>query len=344
MSKIPPFAITDDCHVGNIGYGLLAHTWTPRKTSDEQAFAAILAALEGGSTFLNAGEFYGSGSPERPEETYANLALLKRFFDKFPAWAEPGKCFLSVKGGIHIENGRMGGPDGSEEGLRRSVNNINARLGGRKKMDLFEMARVDQTRPIEDAIKVLKTLVAEGKMAHIGLSEVSAATIRRAHAVHPIAAVEVEYSMWALDIEQNGVLATCQELHVPIVAYSPLGHGILTGNIKSLADIPEGDMRRMLDRFQPGNFEHNLKLVRKIEAIAQAKGCTTTQLALAWVLRHAGVLPIPGSSRVAGVKECLAAARLTLTTRELADIQAAVQEADIKGLRYNAAMEAQLAV
>ncbi|KAI7941931.1 hypothetical protein MJO28_011958 [Puccinia striiformis f. sp. tritici] len=340
--------ITSQRHVGHesselfpvspIGYGLMRLTWAPNGTPDEKAFETILAFLNGGGKFLDSGEFYGNG----PDRIYANLELLARFFDAYPEWAEEGKVFLSVKGGINLDGGKMNGPDGSMEALRKSVHNINQKLGGKKKMDLFQMARVDVKVPIEDVMKTYKILIKEGKFKHVGLSEVSAETIRRAHTVHPISAVEVEYSPWLLDIEHNGILSTCEELRIPIVAYSPLGLGLLTGKIKSLDDLEPNDMRRHFDRFLPENFHHNIKLTEKFTSLAEKKGCTSVQLALAWILNQSKLMiPIPGSTRSEGVQETLDTLKVKLSEEDVQEIREFVDKADIKGLRYSVPMDVQ---
>lgn len=314
-----------------IGYGLMRLTWAPKETSDEQSFNAILTFLRGGGKLLNTGEFYGNP----PDRINSNLELLARFFDTYPEWAEPGKCFLSVKGGINLDGGKMNAPDGTLEGLRKSVDNINQKLGGKKKIDLFEMARVDKNIPIEQVMKNFKILMDEGKFRHVGLSEVSAETIDRAHKVHPISAVEVEYSPWLLDIEQNGILAKCEELRIPIVAYSPLGLGMLTGQIKSIDDLDPNDMRRHFDRFQPENFQHNLILTEKFISLAEKKNCTAVQLTLAWILKQSElIIPIPGSSRPEGVQECLDSFKIQISEEDVKEIREFVDKADFKGLRY----------
>ncbi|KAM0748831.1 aldo/keto reductase [Meredithblackwellia eburnea MCA 4105] len=309
--------------VGAIAYGLMNFTWKP-KTPDAQAFEAMKTAIDAGSNFFNAGEFYG-----QPERTLG-LQLLARFFEAEPTYAD--KIFLSVKGAITPE----WKADSSDEYLRESVTNINKILKHRK-MDLFEPARVDKTRPIEETMKSLQKLVDEGHFKYIGLSECSAETVRRAAKVGSVAAVEVEYSPWALDIEKNGVLAACRELKIPVVAYSPLGRGFLTGTIKSRSDIPEGDGRLMFDRFSEENFPKNLELVSKLEAIAQKKGISPAQLALAWLLAQDPlIVPIPGSTRVEGVKESISAGNITLTSEELKEIRDVVDSANIIGGRYHA--------
>ncbi|KAI5480171.1 pyridoxine 4-dehydrogenase [Pseudohyphozyma bogoriensis] len=305
--------------VGPIGYGLMNFTWKPKQTPDAQAFEAMKLAIDSGATCFNSGEFYG-----QPERTLG-LQLLSRFFEAEPEYAK--RVFLSVKGAVRPDRT----PDSSDEYLRESVTNIN-RILKHRKMDLFQPARVDKTRPIEETMKALKELSDEGHFKFIGLSEVSASTIRRAHAVAPVACVEAEYSPWALDIEKNGVLDACKELNIPIAAYSR-------------ADIPEGDGRLHFDRFSEENFPKNLELVEKLQAIAARKGVTSAQLVLAWILAQWDrLIPIPGSTRVAGVKESVSAASVILTSDELAEIRRVVDGAKIVGGRYTAQAESSLAV
>ncbi|KAK4705045.1 hypothetical protein P7C70_g1167, partial [Phenoliferia sp. Uapishka_3] len=330
-----------DRSLGCIGY----------ETPDAQAFEAIKSAIDAGSNFINSGEFYG-----QPERTLG-LQLLARFFKAEPTYGE--KMFLSVKGAVR-PNWKA---DSSDEYLLESVTNINKLLGGSKKMDLFQPARVDTTRPIEEVrqtpyaerssmsdtpalqtMAALQKLKEAGHFKYIGLSEVSAKTIRRANAVAPVAAVEIEYSPWTLDVEHNEVLSTCKELGIAIIAYSPLGKGFLTGKLKSVADIPAGDHRLDFDRFLPENFPKNLVLVDKLVAIAEKKGVTTPQLALAWLLAQwEGIIPIPGSTRPDGVKEAAAAAFVKLSPEELKEIRETVDNADVVGLRYHAGVEHTLA-
>ncbi|KAI8442838.1 aldo/keto reductase [Phakopsora pachyrhizi] len=200
------------------------------------------------------------------------------------------------------------------------------------------MARVDKDIPIKEVIKTLKTLIKEGKFKHIGLSEVSPDTICRAHAVHPISAVKMEYSPWALGIEQNGVLSTCKELGIPIVAYSPLGCGMLTGKFKSPDDLPEGDMRRHFDRFSHENFHHNLKerLTEQIQSIAKRIGLTAAQVCLSWILSQSKIIiPIPGSTRLEGIDECLGSSKVKLEDEDLKELRRIIDGAQIKGVRYS---------
>ncbi|KAL8278721.1 hypothetical protein RQP46_008790 [Phenoliferia psychrophenolica] len=300
-----------DVKVGAIGYGAMNLTWVPN-TPDEQAFTTIKTAIDAGIDCVNSGEFYGQ--PDRE----SGLKLLARFFAAEPTYAAP--MFLSVKGAIR-SNWKV---DSSDEYLLESVTNINTLLGGAKKMDLFQPARVDTTRPIEETMKALMKLRDEGHFKYIGLSECSAATLRRAAAVGPVAAVEVEYSPWSLEIESNGILSTCKELGIAIIAYSPLGKGFLTGTLKSPADIPVGDHRHDFDRFKPENFPKNLVLVDKIVALAEKKGVTPAQFTLAWLLAQwEGIIPIPGSTRAAGVMEGAKAAEISLTEAELKEMREA---------------------
>ncbi|KAI0938333.1 hypothetical protein AcV5_000037 [Taiwanofungus camphoratus] len=231
--------------VGKVAHGLMMMTWRDPNVPlpDEEAFEAIKAGVDalpaGTKMLINSGEFYG------PNLSTANLELLARFFTKYPDYAD--KTFLSVKGGNQLQSFVL---DGSAENLRRSVDNINAALRGTKRMDLFEPARIDPNVPVEDMMKTLVGFVKEGKFDHIGLSECSAQTLRRAHAVHPISAVEIEVSLLSYEEETKKVIVTAQELGVAVAAYSPVGRGILTGTIKSAEDVPAGDFRRSLTRFQ----------------------------------------------------------------------------------------------
>lgn len=219
-------------------------------------------------------------------------------------------------------------------------------LDGVKKIDIFECARVDPKTPIEETVGALAECVKEGKIGGIGLSETGAATIRRAHAVAPIAAVEIEYSLWATEIRTNGVASVCAELGIPIVAYSPLGRGFLTGEIKSPEDIPEGDFRRHFSRFQPENFKVNMELVNKVESLAKKKGCTPAQLAMEWVRYQSGrdgmpdLLPIPGATTVKRVEENCQ--EVGLTEEEYRELEDIVGSTQILGGRYNEAAESLL--
>ncbi|OZJ06785.1 hypothetical protein BZG36_00404 [Bifiguratus adelaidae] len=315
-----------------IGFGLMGLTWRPKTVSREEAIQVMRYAYEQGALFFNGGEFYGV-----PPNVNANLDLINAFFEQYPDAKD--NVFLSIKGGL----GPGLVPDGSPENVRRCVNNVLEHLkGSGKKLDLFECARVDKNVPIEVTIGELAKCVQEGLIGHIGLSEVSANSIRKAHAVHPISAVEVEFSLWSRDILFNGVYDTCRELGIPIVAYSPLGRGVLTGQIRSAESLPEGDMRHHFDRFKEENLRHNLQLVEKLGAIAKTKGCTLPQLALTWVLSHEGVMVIPGATKVERIQENMQAASVHLSSQELAEIKSLLDAFEVKGGRYNAHAEAHL--
>ncbi|KZF22272.1 Aldo/keto reductase [Xylona heveae TC161] len=312
--------------VGATGYGLMGLTWRPEPAPKEQAFKAMRTALSKGANFWNGGELYGT-------PTYNSLHLLNSYFTQYPEDAE--KVVLSIKGAF---NSQKFMPDSSPANVRRSVDECLRVLDGKKFLDLFECARQDANTPVEATVETLAEYVKAGKLGGISLSEVRAETIRRAAKVHPISAVEVELSLWSTDILDNGVMDTCAELGIPIVAYSPLGRGFLTGQIKSIDDIPEGDFRRHMPRFQPDVFSKNLDLVAELQKFAQAKGCTPAQLALAWVKSFSGkpgrptVIPIPGATTEERVLENMV--DVTLTDRELEEIEKILKKLPVAGGRY----------
>ncbi|KAG0705892.1 NADP-dependent oxidoreductase domain-containing protein [Suillus ampliporus] len=315
--------------VGKVAHGLMMMTWTPEPVPDEQCFEAIKAGVDalppGAKMFINGGEFYGQNF------STTNLEMIARFFEKYPDYAD--KTFLSVKGGV--KPGPVPGPDGSPANLRRSVELINEKLRGTKRLDLFESARVDPKVSLEESIRALVELKKEGKLDHIGMSECSADSLRRGNAVHPIAAVEIEVSPWAYEEEAKKVIATAEELGVAVIAYSPLGRGFLTGQIKRLEDIPEGDIRRTLPRFQEDNFKSNFAIVDALTAIAKRKNVTSAQLSIAWVAslgKH--VIPLPGSSHAKRTLENSAGGDVELSAEDLAEINSVINTAEIKGNRY----------
>ena len=280
-----------------------------------------------GANFWNGGEFYGP-----PESN--SLQLLAAYFKEYPADAE--KVVLSIKGGLNAQTHQ---PDGSAANVRRSVENCVKLLQGTKKLDLFECARLDPNVPLEETVGAMAQCVKDGLIGGISLSEVNANTIRKAHAIHAIAAVEVEMSLWLTNPLENGVAAACAELGIPMIAYSPLGRGFLTGEIKSFDDLPEGDFRRLAPRFQPDVFDKNLELVDELKKLAGKKGCTPAQLALAWVKAYSGkpglpvIVPIPGATTEARVKENMAETA-GLDEGDLAEIGKILKEATIVGHRY----------
>ncbi|KAJ7506636.1 aldo/keto reductase [Mycena galericulata] len=320
--------------VGKVSHGLMMMCIPVGGKSDEDCFASIKAGVDalpaGAKMFLNNGEFYSSNWSTE------NLELLSRFYAKYPEYVE--KTFLSVKGGV-----LPGGiPDGSLENLRKSVATITKALGPHKKMDLYQPARVDPKIPIEKIMENLVVLLREGYFSHIGLSECLATTLRRAHAVHPVTAVEIEVSIWSYATEQKDVISTAAELGVSVLAYSPLGQGFLTGAITSRTDIPEGDWRAHLSRFSDENMPHNLQIVAKIREIAEKKGVTPAQLCIAWVAALGPhVIPLPGSSSAKRTRENSAAGDIEISDKELAEITEIAEKGDFRGSRYMGGPEMQ---
>jgi aryl-alcohol dehydrogenase-like predicted oxidoreductase len=242
---------------------------------------------------------------------------------------------IATKFGIvrDLNNPAKRSVNGKPAYVKSSVEGSLNRLGI-ETIDLYYQHRVDPDTPIEETVEAMVGLVKEGKIKGIGLSEVSAATLKRAHAIHPVTAVQTEYSLWSRDPE-DGILQTCKELGVAFVAYSPLGRGFLTGQIKKFDDLATGDYRRFSPRFQGENFERNLELVAKIEQLAARKNCTASQLALAWVLAQGDhIFPIPGTKRIKYLEENAGALNVSFTENELQDIGNIAPKGIAAGLRY----------
>ncbi|KAL1861587.1 hypothetical protein VTK73DRAFT_7010 [Phialemonium thermophilum] len=312
--------------VGPIGFGLMGFTWRPSPCPQEQAFEAMRAALANGCNFWNGGEFYGT-----PE--YNSMVLLERYFEKYPEDAD--KVVLSIKGGCNLTTYA---PEGTTAGIRRSLDNILSQLKGRKKVDLFEPARRDKSVDMRETFAAINEYIERGQVGGIGLSEVSAATIHEAVKITKIAAVEVELSLWSTDVLTNGVAAACAQYNIPLIAYSPMGRGMLAGRFKSPDDIPDGDFRKYYPRFQPDVFHINLELVKQVEKLAKQKGCTPSQLALGWVRalsKRPGmptIIPIPGATTVERVNEN--SKPIDLSLEELDEIDATLAKFEVKGNRY----------
>ncbi|KAI0872413.1 voltage-gated shaker-like K+ channel, subunit [Hypoxylon argillaceum] len=317
--------------VGPIGFGLMGFTWRATPCPQEQAFEAMRAALKNGNNFWNGGEFYGS-----PE--YNSLVLLERYFEKYPEDAE--KVVLCIKGGLNPGTHQM---DASPENTRRSLDACISQLKGRKKIDLFEFARRDPNVPMGETFKLIQEeYINTGKLGGISLSEVRAETIHEAAKHTKVAAVEIELSLFSTDILENGVAAACAQYEIPVIAYSPIGRGMLTGKLRSVDDIKDGLFLKFgFPRFQPGNFEANLRLVEQVEEIAKTKSCTPAQLAINWtraVSKRPGmptIVPIPGATTVARVDENSKV--IDLTDEEMARIDAVLATFTPAGGRYNAA-------
>jgi aryl-alcohol dehydrogenase-like predicted oxidoreductase len=308
--------------VSELGLGCMGMSAFYGTADEGEAIATIHRSLELGCTFLDTAEMYG---PFRNEELLGK-ALAGRRDD----------VQLATKFGIRFAptadepNRRV--QDGSPENVRRSIEGSLQRLQT-DHVDLYYLHRVDPGTPIEETVGAMGELVVEGKVRHLGLSEASAETIRRAHATHPIAALQTEYSLWTRDVEAE-ILPTCRELGIGFVAYSPLGRGFLSGRFKRPEDLDEGDFRRTGPRFTGDALEQNLRLVAKVEELAAEKGCTPGQLALAWVLaRGEDVVPIPGTKRRTYLEENVAAAEVELTPQDLERIDAELPAA--AGDRYD---------
>jgi len=309
--------------VGAIGLGCMGMSEFYGKGDDEQSLAVLERALELGVTMLDTADMYGSGH---------NESLLGRFL-KIGKRRE--RVVLATKFAIRREPGKYARRvDNSPAYIRQACEASLVRLGV-DCIDLYYIHRIEPGRPIEEAVGTMAELVKEGKIRAIGLSEPAAATLERAHKVHPITAVQSEYSLWTRDPEQDGVLEVCHKHGIGFVAYSPLGRGFLTGAIKDTSKLEEGDFRGMMPRFQGDYAARNIERLRVIEAIAGAKGCTAAQVALAWVLsRPWGVVPIPGTKRLKYLEENIAAEKVKLSALELDELEEAFPVGADYGPRY----------
>jgi aryl-alcohol dehydrogenase-like predicted oxidoreductase len=294
-------------------------------TTDEgEAIATIHRAHELGVDFLDTAQLY---RPLSNEELVGRAVKGNR-----DEYVIATKFSRRMDDAVSGDMSTVGPQDGSPAWVRESIEGSLERLGT-DHVDLYYQHRVDPNVPIEDTVGAMAELVAAGKVRHIGLSEASAETIRRASAVHPIAAVQTEYSLWTRDVEDE-ILPTMRELGIGLVAYSPLGRGFLSGRFRGPQDLAENDWRRTVPRFSGENLDRNLEVVAKVEKLAAEKGCTPGQLALAWVMaRGDDVVPIPGTKRRTYLEENIAATEVKLTAEDLARIDAELPEA--AGERYD---------
>lgn len=305
--------------VSRLGLGCMGLSRTYGDADDNESRATLERAIELGMTFLDTADVYGWG---HNEELVGRVSRSRR-----------EDIQLATKFGNVIDDDGKRGIDGSPEHVRRACDASLSRLGI-DVIDLYYQHRVDTKVPIEETVGAMADLVHDGKVLHLGLSEAATTTIRRAHEIHPISALQSEYSLWTRDPETE-VLATCRELGIGFVAYAPLGRGFLTGAINSVDDLSEGDWRRRHPRFQAGNFESNRELVGRIEDLASSKGTSAPQLALAWVLAQGNdVVPIPGTRRISHLESNVGALQVELTDEDLAALDEVAPAGAASGDRY----------
>lgn len=290
-------------------------------TDESESLRVLARYLELGGNFLDTAEIYGP---------YENEKLLGRFLVGVPRES----VVVATKFGFKLADGKITGADSTPANIRKVCDESLQRLG-LEYIDLFYQHRVDPNVPIEEVVSTVAELIKAGKVRAIGLSEAAPETLRRANAVHPIAALQTEYSLWSRDVEGDGILATCRELGIGFVPYSPLGRGFLTGAIQKPSDLSEGDWRNTNPRFQGEALNRNLELANHVITLAKAKGCTPAQLALAWVLAQGDdVVPIPGTKRVKYLEDNLAAVDVSLSPEDLSEIDRLFPAGAAAGSRY----------
>lgn len=307
--------------VSALGLGCMGMSFAYGPTDDAESMKVLHRFVEMGGNFLDTAEIYGP---------YKNEELVGRFLRE----TKRERLVVATKFAFRIVNGERLGLDGSPENVAKACEGSLRRLGI-ETIDLFYQHRVDPKVPIEETVGAMAKLVKEGKVRQLGLSEAAPATIRKAHKVHPIAALQSEYSLWSREVETNGVLETCRELGITFVPYSPLGRGFLTGAIQKLEDLDVTDWRRTNPRFGEAALKANVKLADTVKELAKKKGCSPAQLALAWVLAQGKDLaPIPGTKRLKYLEDNMGALRVELNAAELKEIREHVAKIPVTGERY----------
>ena len=311
---------TQGLETSALGLGCMGMSEFYGTTDEGEAIATIHRALELGVNFLDTADAYGPFKNER----LVGRAIKDR----------RDEVVLATKfGSVRNEQGERLGIRGDREYVLAACNASLERLGT-EHIDVYYQHRVDPNTPIEETVGAMAELVEQGKVRYLGLSEAAAETIRRAHAVHPISALQSEYSLWTRDVEDE-ILPAIRELGIGLVAYSPLGRGFLSGRIHSVDDLEASDFRRANPRFQGENFQKNLDLVERVEELAASKGCTAAQIALAWVLAQGeDIVPIPGTTRVKNLEENVSALDVELSDEELRDLEAVFPKGAAAGDRY----------
>jgi len=315
-------------HVSALGLGCMGMSFAYGPTDESEALRVLRRYVELGGNFLDTAEIYGP---------YANEELLGRFLSEISR----DKVVVATKFGFKIDKVRRA-PDSSPANVRRACDGSLERLGV-DVIDLFYQHRVDPNVPIEETVGAMAELVSAGKVRALGLSEAGPETLRRAAKVHPIAALQSEYSLWTRDVETNGVLATCRELGIAFVPYSPLGRGFLTGAIQKISDLDPTDWRRTNPRFTEESLQANLRLAEIVRNLAAKKNCTPAQYALAWVLAQGNdMIPIPGTKRLRYLEDNMGALAVRLTEQDLKETDDRFREVAVSGQRYSPEMMALL--
>jgi aryl-alcohol dehydrogenase-like predicted oxidoreductase len=306
--------------VSSLGLGCMGMSQSYGPANEQESIATVHRALDLGVTFFDTAEVYGP---------FANETLLGRALR-----GRRDEVVIATKFGWRIEDGKVNGITSRPDSIRKAVDGSLQRLGV-DTIDLLYQHRVDPEVPIEDVVGTMSDLVQQGKVRHLGLSEAGEQTIRRAHKVHPIAALQSEYSIWERNLEAT-IIPTLRELGIGLVPFSPLGRGFLAGNAQRAEELPEDDFRRNDPRFQGENFDANMRAASSVRELAARRGATPGQIALAWLLQKGDdVVPIPGTKRRTYLEENVASANITLSPDELQQLDAALSPEQIAGPRYN---------